>query len=74
MRPPTEVLESLGYDQFGNNASLLCMSDFESLEEGKYERVSGDSICKKCKLPYMLHPEVQGALWLRRGCNGLVKI
>jgi len=65
---------ALGYDEFGNNPSLLCEQDQITLEHGNYLRVSGDAECGVCGSPYRIHPAVQGCLWLIRGCDGLVKL
>ncbi len=67
--------ECLGYDNMGNNHRLLCEADRKKLEAGEYLRVAGDAICVHCKLPFSLHPAVQGALWLNRACDGdLIKL
>lgn len=78
MRTLTPILEGLGYDSFGNAPHLLNEHDRGVIEEGAYFRASGDMACSVCGQPYRLHPPVQGALWLTRGCerNGqlLVKL
>lgn len=70
----TEAMrDAFGYDALGNAEHLLAPLDRERLEEGEYLRVAGEADCV-CGLRYRLHPPVQGALWLRRGCEGLVKL
>jgi hypothetical protein len=67
--------ECLGYDNMGNNPRLLCEADRKKLEAGEYSRADGRIICIHCKLPFSLHPAVQGALWLNRSCDGdLIKL
>ena len=69
------MLAALGYDSYGNNSHLLAPSDAAALEEGDYTRADGNTICEHCQAPYRTHPQVQGALWLRRICpNELVKL
>lgn len=64
---------SLGYDDMGNNPQLLLDTDKQAIENGKFTRVHQDVSCT-CGYAYRLHPQVQGALWLRRACTGLVKV
>jgi hypothetical protein len=71
---PTTMLLALGYDDLGNNLNLLCRDDLEAIEAGQYLRASGEMVCRKCGCIYYDHPNVQGALWLRRACEGLVKL
>lgn len=65
---------SLGYDEMGNNPDLLTVADKRNIERGRFVRVSGDACCTACGEAYRLHPPVQGALWLTRGCHYLVKL
>jgi hypothetical protein len=69
MRAPVATLVALGYDRFGNNDRLLTERDREIVVEGYYARVDGNAECPVCWQPYRVHPEVQGALWLRRACR-----
>jgi hypothetical protein len=72
--PRLEILRSnLGYDSLGNAPHLLCPNDKIAIESGDYKRVGGEALCT-CGLPYNLHPPVQGALYLTRSCQGLVKL
>lgn len=64
----------LGYDEFGNNTSLLTGADKRNLEAGRVRRVGGTEPCPGCGEPFHFHPQVQGALWARRGCYELVKL
>lgn len=68
------IQTGLGYDHFGNNPDLLAPGDKRNLDRGKFQRASGDAPCTGCGQPYNIHPQVQGALWLRRGCHFLVKL
>jgi hypothetical protein len=68
----TRILEALGYDDMGNNPDLLCERDKAAIDRAL--RVSGDATCLGCGELYRLHPRVQGALWLVRACDGLVKL
>lgn len=71
----TDAMQTaLGYDSFGTNPTLVCEADRRAMDAGQMIRVSGDAVCKGCGSPYRLHPPVQGALWLIRGCDGLVKL
>lgn len=76
------VLYSLGYDDMGNNPSLLHPDDKAMIDgdkpNGRYgctgvPRAGGDSVCKCGYINYM-HPPVQGALYLTRTCEGIVKL
>lgn len=70
----TDMMQQLlGYDQFGNNFSILAESDRIFIEEVGVPRASGDVICK-CGSHYYIHPHVQGALWATRTCQGIVKL
>lgn len=71
---PHEVLATLHYDSFGNNPDLLTRADKRNIDAGRYLRASGDFECRCCGFPLRHHPRVQGALWLTRGCEGLVKL
>jgi hypothetical protein len=71
----TKMADAFGYDWMGNAPALLAEVDRTAIETGNYRRVNGDTICEHCLLPYRLHPDVQGATWLKRSCvNGLVKL
>ncbi|TGT90892.1 MULTISPECIES: hypothetical protein [unclassified Mesorhizobium] len=70
----TAVQIGLGYDQWGNAPELLTEADKRNIDRGRYLRVGGDAPCPGCREAYRLHPQVQGALWLRRGCHQLVKL
>lgn len=79
---PIATLYSLGYDDFGNNEALLHPNDKAIIDGeaingryGKYgvPRAGGDSICK-CGATLYQHPKVQGALYLTRTCEGIVKL
>lgn len=69
-----DMREALGYDEFGNNPRLLHPSDERIISKGEVRRVNGDMLCQKCHMPVRLHPKVQGALWVTRSCEGLVKL
>lgn len=70
----TLMRASMGYDENGNNSELLCPKDATVLEDSSWVR-AGDIECLLCHCPYSVHPPVQGALWLRRTCIGvLVKL
>jgi len=71
---PSIMQYHLGYDDSGNNSELLAEADRAIIENGGYVRVSGDAPCPKCQCSYRSHPVVQGALWLHRGCDRLVKL
>ena len=68
---PTTMADGIGYDAAGNCDRLLCEGDRQMIDAGLYPRVGGDAPCPVCGSPYRLHPPVQGALWLTRGCDGL---
>lgn len=68
MRAPPATLYALGYDDMGNCPRLLTESDRRAIDAGAYLRVGGEALCPECGQPYRVHPEVQGALWLRRAC------
>lgn len=75
MRAASSTLIGLGYDDLGNAPHLLHPDDKAKLDRGDYlRRTSGECLCPKCEMPYRLHPPVQGALWLNRGCENLVKL
>lgn len=76
------VLEALGYDDLGNCPALLHPDDKKRIEgelpNGRYglsgvPRAGGDSPCK-CGFILYHHPQVQGALYLTRTCEGIVKL
>lgn len=69
----TVMQENFGYDPDGNAPHLLAPQDAEALERGDFLRVAGESQCK-CGSLHRHHPPVQGALWLVRSCEGLVKL
>jgi len=60
------------HDEWGNNSDLLSKEDKEILETGEWIRASGDVICETCGEKYWRHPQVIGALWLIRICDGLL--
>lgn len=68
-----DMMRSLGYDEYGNNETLLSAVDRECLEKNTWFRASGEVLCK-CGVRYYAHPKVQGALWLTRTCQGIVKL
>lgn len=68
------VRVGLGYDDFGNSRDLLTIADRRNIDQGRYVRASGEATCPGCNETFNLHPQVQGALWLRRGCFNLVKL
>lgn len=69
----TTMQDNFGYDADGNAPHLLAEQDRIALDRGEDRRVSGDALCV-CGTAYRLHPDVQGALWLKRGCEFLVKL
>lgn len=72
--PLTEAMRrAFGYDDFGTSERLLAETDRQAIDAGEYVRVAGESECT-CGLKHRLHPPVQGALWLIRSCEGLVKL
>lgn len=71
---PEPILASLHYDQFGNNPDLLAPGDQRNIDAGRYTRAGGEAECPHCGMTLRLHPRVQGALWLTRTCEGLVKL
>lgn len=66
-----DIRDSLGYDDFGNHPDLLAAKDKQDIEAGRYTRVSHMASCK-CGYLMHQHPQVQGALWLRRTCEGIL--
>lgn len=62
------------HDDYGNAPHLLSPEDKEIIESGTFRRVGGDAECPICHKPNYKHPQVLGALWLRRGCEGLMKL
>lgn len=70
---PEGMARGLGYDADGNNQSLLAERDREEIDRG-IPRAAGTATCGKCGLELRLHPPVQGALWLTRTCEGIVKL
>lgn len=73
MPMPTFMREALGYDEMGNNPALLTRDDALALREGTWRRAAGETLCR-CGAAYYVHPPCQGALWLVRTCEGLVKL
>lgn len=73
MPMPTAMAEALGYDEMGNAPKLLTTDDALAIWEGSWRRASGDVICR-CGANFYSHPRCQGALWLVRTCEGLVKL
>ena len=71
---PTPMSEALGYDSLGNNPTLVSEADRTTIEAGLYVRLSPDQTCPVCQQHMRSHPAVQGALWLTRACQGLVKL
>jgi hypothetical protein len=75
MTAPSEILRSLGYDELGNAPHLLNEHDCKRIACGDFIRCAGAEVICDCGSPYILHPVVQGALWLRRVCpDTLVKL
>lgn len=70
----TRMAEALGYDENGNADRLLAVDDAVKIEHGFWRRGSGETVCERCGMSFNLHPKVQGALWLTRTCEGLVKL
>lgn len=70
----SSVKFGLGYDDFDNAPHLLAEADKRVIDQGLWIRASQDAICCVCGEKFKYHPQVQGALWLRRGCEGLVKL
>ena len=70
----TAMQKAFGYDDMGNAPHLLAEVDRAALDAGQDRRVSGDAICPICGSAYRVHPDVQGALWAKRGCEFLVKL
>jgi hypothetical protein len=65
---------NLGYDENGNNTSLMSPGDFEAFKLGYWRRADQNTVCV-CGSTFREHPQVQGALWLIRTCtDGLVKL
>uniref|UniRef100_A0AB74UM69 Uncharacterized protein n=1 Tax=Caulobacter phage BL57 TaxID=3348355 RepID=A0AB74UM69_9VIRU len=63
------------HDEYGNAEHLLSDADYAVILAGTWRRVSGDNLCGHCGKLYYDHPQVIGALWLTRICNGsLVKL
>lgn len=71
---PTVMADALGYDPEGNCPRLLCDDDRLAMDAGLIFRAGGDAPCIICGSLLRQHPAVQGALWLRRACTGLVKL
>jgi len=69
----TQMADAFGYDHMGNAPHLLAELDRITIDAGLTPRAGGEALCV-CGCPYYLHPQVQGALWLRRACTGLVKL
>jgi hypothetical protein len=63
------------HDDFGNCPELLSPEDAAALDEGRWDRAGGAVVCDVCGKQYYDHPNVIGALWLTRVCDGsLVKL
>ncbi len=69
----TEMQRHLGYDEDGNHPDLLAPADADALENGTWRRADQAVECV-CGSAFWTHPRVQGALWLVRTCEGLVKL
>ncbi len=67
-----KMREAFGYDSFGNSELLLAELDKQVIDRG-IQRAAGMTMCK-CGCTYNRHPAVQGALWLTRTCDGIVKL
>lgn len=75
MRGIPETMRSfLGYDGNGNSVALLAEADRLFIENVGVPRAGGDVVCEKCGFIYYDHPPVQGALYLTRTCQGIVKL
>lgn len=68
-----KMREAFGYDCMGNSPKLLAEADRIALEAG-VQRASGDCECLVCGVDFYRHPQVQGALWATRTCEGIVKL
>jgi len=74
MGPMTTAMSvAFGYDDHGNSPALLAEADRLVIDAGKFVRVAGEAPCQ-CGSLYRHHPTVQGAIWLHRACDGLVKL
>lgn len=63
------------HDENGNAPDLLSGEDRKMIRFSAWSRASGETICHECGQPFWKHPNVIGALWLRRICgNWLVKL
>lgn len=63
------------HDEWGNAPDLLAPEDRNAIDLGVWYRAGLETLCETCGRPYWKHPEVIGALWLRRLCNNtLVKL
>lgn len=65
---PIEIREL--HDTWGNAPFLLERKAQLALDHGTWFRTSGDLICPYCNKDYYSHPQVIGALWLRKICTG----
>jgi hypothetical protein len=73
MRVPLDALRL--HDDMGNCDDFLAPEDEAVLDAGTWFRASGDCECAVCAQSYWKHPQVLGALWLHRLCDGeLVKL
>ena len=70
---PKPIRENLGYDAHGDNPDLLLPADRAVIMSGGVRRTGGAVLCR-CGLYYHQHPCVQGALYLLRTCEGIVKL
>lgn len=48
----------------------LSKPDQFRIDRGDYIRAGGDVTCSVCGFKYYDHPEVKGAEWLNRSCDG----
>ena len=60
------------HDSYGNASHLLSTKDKEALEQGNWQRASGECVCFTCGKAYWQHPMVLGALWLHRVCGNIL--
>lgn len=68
LRIPYETF--LQHDHNGNAPELRSPEDAEKIEAGDMFRASGLTLCKGCGEDYYTHPQVLGALWLHKLCDG----
>ena len=60
------------HDELGNAPHLLSAEDKALIDSGDTPRVCGQVICVHCGREYNDHPEVIGALWLTKLCDGRI--